>query len=185
MSKELPTDESMSALTQMGQQLYDAEQAVIDAEARLKHAKRKRDALATQAIPSALEEMGIESLTMTGGRKIEVKPILSVTPLAANRPRVMEEVTKQGAESIIKTTVSVPFGRGEQEAVKALLTKLQEDGLSAKLDTKIEPQTLKKHVKERLEAGLPVDTELFGVREFTQAKFTEGKPTEPVFDGEQ
>jgi len=184
MTENFPTDEQSSTLTALGQELLAAEQKVLDTEAAFKAAKRARDRIAMTAIPEAMEQMGVESLTMTGGRKIEVKPFLSVVPLAANRPRVLEELEAQGAGSLIKTTVSVPFGRGEGDKVKDLLTQLQEAGLQAKSESKVEPQTLKKHVRDRLKAGLPVDTELFGVKDLRRAEFTAGKPTEAVFDGE-
>lgn len=184
MSQPLPSDQSMSSLTTAGQALYDAEQKVLNLEARLKEAKKARDAIAMSSIPDLMAEMGIEEIKMTGGRKVEVKEVLSVTPKAADRPKVMEAVVEQGAGALIKTTVSVPFGRGEDEKVKALLTLLQDQGHQAKCDTKIEPSTLKKHVRERLESGLPVDQTLFGVRQFNIAKFSEGAPKEAIFEGE-
>lgn len=180
----LPSDASLSTLSQLGESLYKAEQTVLDLEARLKAAKRQRDYIAQQAIPEFLAENDIESISLTGGRRIDVKPILSVTPLAANRPLVYAEVEAKGDGNLIKRTVTVPLGKGEDEKLKQLLASLQEQGLDAKVDTKIEPSTLKKWVRNRLEKGLPVDKKLFGVRDFSRAEFTEGAPKVEHFEGE-
>ena len=169
----------------MGQLLYDAEQKVLDLDAQLKIAKRSRDYIAGTQIPEFMKDAEIEFIGMSGGRRVDIKEILAVQPLAANRPLVYAAVAEAGDGSLIKTTVSIPFGRGEQEKVKKLLATLQRAGLTPKCDTKIEPSTLKKWVKDRLAAGKPVDKDLFGVRDFSKATFTEGAPNESVFDGEQ
>ncbi len=184
MTDNLPTDESISALTQLGQDMFEAEESVLLLEAQLKQAKARLMFIATRSVPDVMAELKLESLTMTGGRKIDVKDKLAVQPPAANRPMVLQTLIEQGAGALIKTQVSVAFGRGQEDAVKALLNLLQEQGLAAKSESKVESSTLKKHIKDRLEQGLPVDTDLFGVWTGKEAKFTEGKPKPPVFDGE-
>ena len=179
----LPTDSELSSLSSLGQDLYEAEENVFQAEHELKIAKKKRDHIAHGLVPELMKELGVESISMTGGRKVDVKSILSVVPLAADRPMVLKHLEEQGAGSLIKTTVTVPFARGEDDKVKALLDLLQGRGLAGKLDKKVEPPTLKKHIKDRLAKGLPVPKE-FNVKEFFQAAFSEGKPKKPIFDDE-
>lgn len=184
MTQELPTDSALSTLSTLGQQLYEAEAEVLELKARLKQAEKKALRIATEDIPSALEEVGVRSIEMTGGRKIEIKETLSVKPKADNRPLVMQDLVERGAGNLIKTTVMVPFNRGEDEKVTELLKMLQTQGLQTKAETKVEPSTLRAHVKKLLEAGTPVDMELYGVRQFKRAIFSEGAPVEPIFDGE-
>jgi len=180
---DLPPDSEMSSLAALGQDLVAAEESVFLAEHKLKLAKAARDNIANVQIPDLMKELGVEFIGMAGGRRVDVKSILSVTPLAADRPLVFAELEKQGAGSLIKTTVSVPFGRGQDAEVQALLELLQDKGLAGKLDKKVEPQTLKKHVRDRLEEGLPIPA-CFNVKKFEQAVFTKGKPVAPVFDDE-
>lgn len=183
MTDSLPQDSELSSLSQLGEDLVEAENAVFLAEHKLKLAKSARDNIANTQIPELMKELGVEFIGLAGGRRVDVTPILSVTPLAADRPLVFAALEEQGAGALIKTTVSVPFGRGQDEKVKELLELLQTKGLAGKLDKKVEPQTLKKHVKERLLEGKPVPA-CFNVKKFDQAKFTKGKPTKPVFDDE-
>lgn len=180
----MPTDDSLSTLTELGNDLYDAETEVLRLEAELKRAKKRRDGIAQTDIPEAMKEVGLSMLQTTDGAKIELKDVLSVTPLKKNRPLVFKALEDQGAGNLIKTTVIVPFNKGEAAAIKELFKALRVLNRQAKEERKVESQTLKKHVKDRLEEGEEVDMELFGVRQFEIAHFSDGGPKPPVFEGE-
>lgn len=180
----LPSDSELSSLARAGQELFDAEKKVLDLEAQLKVAKKVRDAIAHVTVPELLGEIGIEQITMTGGREVSVKEYLSVSPLKDNRPLVLAALVEQGAGALIKSTVSVSFGRDSAEEVKRVNEMLQREGLTTKIDIKVEPATLKKHVKERLAKGEFVDQELFGVRTGAVAKFSKGAPKAQPFGDE-
>ncbi len=179
----IPTDCELSTLAKLGDDFYAAEAEVLRLGAELKRAMRLRDAIQNEEIPEAMAEIGVFEFR-TARSKFMLKEILSVKPKAANRPLVLHAVEKAGDGALIKTTVTVPFNRGEGEKVKALLAVIQDHGLQSKQDRKIEPSTLKKYVKDRLEKGVAVDMELFGVRTFKQAIFGDGAPEAPVFDDE-
>jgi hypothetical protein len=179
----LPSDQELSTLSRLSEDLYEAEAEVLRLEAELKRAKRRRDAIQCDEIPAAMEDIGVLEFR-TDKCKIELKPVLRVSPRKDNRPLVFREVEEAGDEAIIKSNVMVAFGRGKEEQTKELLDYLQKNGMQAKQERKIEPQTLKKWVKDRLERGEPVDMELFGVRQFKQAVFRDGAPEAPVFEEE-
>ena len=179
----IPLDSELSSLSSLGQDLYEAEEQIFLAANTLKVATAHRDNIANNLIPELMKELGVEEIKLTGGRKVSVKSILSATPLAADRPLVYAALEEQGAGALIKTTVSVPFGRGDEQKVMELLDVLQANGYAGKLAKKVEAPTLKKHVKDRLAEGLPVPA-CFNVKSFDRAEFTEGKPKKPAFDGE-
>ena len=183
MTDHLPTDAELSTLATLGDDLFEAEARVLRLEAELKVAKRRRDAIAHVEIPEAMEEIGVLEFR-TARSKFELKETLRVQPKADNRPLVLRAVEEAGDGALIKTTVSVPFNRGQDEQVAELLNQLQEMGLQNKQERKIEPSTLRKYVKDKLEAGEQVDMDLFGVTKFRQAIFGDGAPEAPVFEGE-
>jgi hypothetical protein len=100
---------------------------------------------------------------MADGSKITVKPFYSASIPEENRAQAYEWLRDHGYDDIIKNTISVRFGRGEDELSVRLLNLLGTQGYPAEQAQKIEPQTLKAWVKERVEKGQTVDTELFGV----------------------
>lgn len=180
---DTPTDNELSTLARLGEELYEAESEVLRLEAELKQAKVRRDRIQRDLIPEAMSEIGVLEFR-TANSKISVKEMLEVRPLVDNRPLVLKALEEQGAGALIKTTLSVPFNRGEDEAVKQACEILQQQGRQFKQERKVEPQTLKKHVRDRLKDGKPVDMELFGVSQFKKAIFEDGAPEAPIFDEE-
>jgi len=183
MNDSPPTDRELSSLAQLGNDLYEAEADVLRLDAELKRAKAKRDRIQHDLIPEAMAEIGVlEFRTATSHIKVEEK--LRVQPLKQNRPLVLQAVEEMGSGNLIKTTVSVPFNRGEDDRVEAALLALEEMGCQYKQERDIHPSTLRKFVSDLLKEGKPVDMELFGARKFKQAVFEDGAPEPPVFEDE-
>lgn len=179
----VPTDSTLSTLSQLGEDFYDAESEVLRLEALLKRAKTRRDNIQLTEIPEFLYEVGITEFA-TKDLKVKVSEMLQVTPKKENRPLVLAMLEKQGAGNLIKSLVTVQFNRGQDEKAKKIIALLREHDLAPKQEKKVESQTLKKHVKDRLEAGKVVDMDLFGAKQFKKASFVDGAPEPPVFDGE-
>ena len=78
------------------------------------------------------------------------------------RAQAYEWLREKGFDDIIKNTVSVRFGRGEDQLCEALLNLLREQNYPVEQAQKIEPQTLKAWVREMVERGSEFPTELFG-----------------------
>ena len=175
---------TLQQLRLLGEDLLHAEVEVLRLTARLKQAKAARDLISKTAVPEMLAEVGMKSIELLDGEKIEIKDILSVTPPKANRPKVIEHLIEKGEGGMIKTTVSIPFKVGEESDIKELILLLGEEGYACNQDTKVESSTLRSWVKKRLDEGLPVDTDLFGVYQAKEAHFTNNAPKEPIFDGE-
>jgi len=80
-----------------------------------------------------------------------------------NRAAAYEWLREHGYDDIIKNTVSVRFGRNEDQLCETLLNQLREQNYPVEQAQKIEPQTLKAWVREQVERGSEFPTELFGV----------------------
>jgi hypothetical protein len=105
----------------------------------------------------------MKSFKMEDGSSIEVKPFYSASISEARRAEAYEWLRQNGFDDIIKNTVSVRFGRGEDDLCSRLLNLLGEKGYPADQAEKIEPMTLKAWVREQVERGSEFPTELFGV----------------------
>ena len=66
-----------------------------------------------------------------------------------------------GAEDFIKNEISVRFGLNEDNKVKAVQADLDDRGFDTATRTWVEPMTLKKLLRERVEAGQEIDLEMF------------------------
>jgi hypothetical protein len=110
-----------------------------------------------------LQELGMADFTMADGSKITVKPFYSASIKEENRAQAYEWLRDNGYDDIIKNTVSVQFGRGEDGLCETLLNQLRQENYPVQQAQKIEPQTLKAWVREQVERGSEFPTELFGV----------------------
>ena len=75
-----------------------------------------------------------------------------------------------GLGDIIKNEISVSFGRNEDNKAADYAELAKSSGFQPTQKMKVEPMTLKALVRERLESGKEMPTEILGV-------FTENKPT--------
>ena len=92
----------------------------------------------------------------------EIKAFYGASIKDENRAQAYEWLRANGFDDIIKNTVSVRFGRGEDELCDTLLNILREKNYPVEQAQKVEPQTLKAWVREMVERGNVFPTNLFG-----------------------
>lgn len=174
-----------AAITDVGRtamELYEAELEVLRCEAALKKAQARVRDLSEKTLPDLLEEAKIAEVKLANGGVLSVEKKLNVSPLKANRPKVLQWLEETGHASKIKRAVRVTVGK-DPEKTEALVKELAADGFAdVEVDVWVEPATLTAHVRKCLEAGDELDMDLLGARTYSKAKIT-GAPA-PVFDGE-
>jgi len=99
---------------------------------------------------------------MDDGSSIEIKPFYGASIKAERQAEAFAWLREHGYDDIIKNTVSVRFGKGEDELCARLLQNLKGTGFIPEQVQKVEPMTLKAWVKEQVEKGREFPTELFG-----------------------
>ena len=155
-------DDQISGIAALAKRAKLLEKEVEELDDVLKERKDQLRKMLEETIPEALTELGMKSFTMADGSKIDVKPFYGASVPEARRAEAFEWLRSKGYDDIIKNTVSVRFGRGEDELCEKLLGLLGSEGFPAEQAEKIEPQTLKAWVREMTEQGNEFPTELFG-----------------------
>jgi hypothetical protein len=155
-------DDQITGIAALARRAKSLEKQIEDEETTLKGLKEQYRKLTEEAIPEALTEMGMSSFRMEDGSSIDVKPFYSASISEARRAEAFQWLRDHGFDDIIKNTVSVRFGRGEDELCNRLLGMLGQQGFPAEQSEKVEPSTLKAWVKERVTRGEEFPTELFG-----------------------
>jgi CRISPR/Cas system-associated protein Csm6 len=156
-------DEQLSGIGGLAKRAKLLEKEIEEIESVVKERKEQLSKLLEDTIPAALSELGMKSFKMEDGSSIEVKPFYSATIKDANRAAAYEWLREHNFDDIIKNTVSVRFGRGEDELCDGLLNLLREKNYPVEQAQKIEPQTLKAFVREQIERGSELPMEMFGV----------------------
>jgi len=156
-------NEDLSSVAALAKRAKVLEKEIDDLEKSLSERKEQQRKLLEESIPNMLSELGMKDFSMADGSKITVKPFYSASIPEEKRAEAYEWLRDNGFDDIIKNTVSVRFGRGEDELCDQLLNLLREQNYPVEQAQKIEPQTLKAWVREQVERGNAFPTELFGV----------------------
>jgi F0F1-type ATP synthase delta subunit len=155
-------DNDLQGIAQMARRAKSLEKEIEDYEAELKQRKEQFRKLTEEAIPEALTGLGLKSFKMEDGSSIEVKAFYSASITEARRAEAFQWLRENGYDDIIKNTISVRFGRGEEALCAQAVATLREGGYPVEQAEKVEPMTLKAWVKEQVEKGREFPSELFG-----------------------
>jgi hypothetical protein len=157
------SDESVTGIAGLAKKAKMLEKEIEDLGASLKEKEEQYRNLTEVSIPEAMAEAGMKKFVMADGSLIDVKPFYGASISKARQAEAFKWLRDNGFDDIIKNTVSVRFGRKEDELAARMIQLLRQQGFLPEQTEKVEPQTLKAWVKERVEKGQPVDSELFGV----------------------
>jgi len=155
-------NEDLSSVGALAKRAKELEKEIEELETVTKERKEQQRKLLEDTIPAMLSELGMKSFKMADGSLIDIKPFYSASIREENRAKAYEWLRDNGFDDIIKNTVSVRFGRGEDGLCDTLLNQLREQNYPVEQAQKIEPQTLKAWVREQVERGNEFPTELFG-----------------------
>ena len=132
-------------------------------EEYLKQKKKDLEQISGEAIPTMLSEMGLSYLKLADGSSVEVKTNYSATITLANKEKAFNWLRENGLGDIIKNELTVSFGRNEDNKAAQYAELAKGQGYQPTQKLKVEPMTLKALVRERIEAGKPLPTEIFNV----------------------
>ena len=132
-------------------------------EQNIKNTKKEFEHLSGEVIPTMMAEMGLSHLKLMDGSSVDVKPHYSATITQANKEAAFNWLRNNGLGDIIKNEISVSFGRNEDTRAADYAELAKGHGFSPTQKLKVEPMTLKALVRERIEAGKEMPTEIFNV----------------------
>lgn len=139
------------------------EQRVEDLTADLKRAQQDLANISGEVLPAALAEHGLTELKMADGSKVTVATVISASISKERSPAAHEWLRDNGFGDLIKNTVSINFGKGEDEKAGELIRELEGDGYNVDQKEAVHPSTLKAFCKEQIEKGSEIPSDLFGI----------------------
>ena len=160
------------ALSDQVIKLRDLEDEIKVAEESLKQLKKQADTLSGEVIPTMMTEMNISTMKLADGSAIEVKPVYGASIPADKKEEAFNWLRKEGLGDLIKNEVTVSFGRNEDNKAADYAVLAQGQGYQPTQKLKVEPMTLKALVRERVEKGLDMPSDLFNVFAGNRTKIT-------------
>ena len=155
--------------------LKKLEDELAEVEAHVKELKKQIDMVGGEVIPTMMQEMNISTMKLADGSAVEVKPVYGASIPVAKKEEAYTWLRENGLGDLIKNEISVAFGRNEDNKAMAYATLAQGQGYEPIQKLKVEPMTLKALVRERLESGQEMPSDLFNVFAGNRTKITRSK----------
>ena len=162
--------DNIQSLADQVENLEEVVRTIENHEEHLKNLKKKRDHISGEVIPTMMSEMGLAELKLHDGSHLKVSTSYRATITEANKEAAFNWLRENGLGDIIKNEILVSFGRNEDNKAADYAELAKGQGFQPTQKMKVEPMTLKALVRERIEAGKEMPTEIFGV-------FSENKTT--------
>ena len=148
--------DQVERLEAMQKQLEIQEEAIKEKKKQIQH-------ISGEVIPTMMSEMGLAELKLHDGSHLKVSTPYKAHISEANKEMAYNWLRENGLGDIIKNEISVSFGRNEDNKAADYAELAKGQGFQPTQKMKVEPMTLKALVRERIEAGKEMPTEIFGV----------------------
>ena len=162
--------ENIQSLADQVERLEGLLSRIEMSEDNLKNLKKEYQRISGEVIPTMMSEMGLSELKLQDGSHLKVATSYRATITEANKEAAFNWLRNNGLGDIIKNEISVSFGKSEDNKAADYAELAKGQGFQPTQKMKVEPMTLKALVRERIEAGKEMPTEIFGV-------FSENKTT--------
>ena len=173
--EDLDSVNEAGSLAEQVVKLQKLEAELLVKEAEAKELKRKVDLVSSEVIPTMMQEMNISTLKLADGTSVEVKPVYGASIPADKKEDAYTWLRENGLGDLIKNEVTVAFGRSEDNKAQQYAVLAQGQGYEPVQKLKVEPMTLKALVRERVEAGLDMPSDLFNLFTSNRTKITRNK----------
>ena len=162
--------ENIQSLADQVEKLEDLEARLKLQEDEIKGTKAQIQKVSGDIIPTMMSEMGLAELKLHDGSHLKVSTSYKAHITEANKEAAFNWLRENNLGDIIKNEISVSFGNNEDNKAADYAELAKSQGLQPTQKMKVESMTLKALVRERIEAGKEMPTEIFGV--FPQTKTT-------------
>ena len=163
ISKEIGVDDdNLATLSAYAIEQAGIEDSIAQLEEQLKARKGELQKLKTEIIPDFMDEVGMESFTLSSGATIKVEPFYQCSIPKDRKDEAFKWLTDNGYEDLIKVGVTFSFGKSQYDEAVELCRVLDELGYSTVPVLSVHPMTLKGWVRMMAEEAEEFPLDLFG-----------------------
>lgn len=126
-SVEKVDQDGLKSVAGISRQILQTETTIDDLSSNSRRQKQLLK-LTDEELPAMLNEMGISRFTLDDGSEVVVKQTFGGSITQANKAEAFAWLRDHGHDDIIKNTISVRFGRGEDDQATEFLTVAENQG---------------------------------------------------------
>lgn len=168
--------DSLKQISALAALLREGHAAVESATEKLSTLKAEVRKLEEEDLPELMRELGLSEIKLEDGSSVKVVDEVDCHISIERRAAAHAWLTDNGFGGLIKSALTVEFGRNEHEEALAAAAKIQDLlGRGSTFNESVHASTLKAFIKEQMAAGVTIPTEMFGIRPYAKAKLTKPK----------
>lgn len=168
-------DVNLSAVEKLVEGLLQKEKELGELEEKVSFKKKEIDDLKTRTIPDAMGKLKQVKVDYGGVTwTVSVEPVIRANIAKENRPKAFEWMDSSGHGDLIKTEITMSYGRNELPQAKQTIEKLKVMGIAAELNQDVHWATLNAFAKEQLNKGMEFP-DFIGIYEGKTTKVKHGK----------
>ncbi len=175
LAEQPPAEEDLETLNLLVQEILDLEQGIEEHQNAINLASLRLKQVQEELIPEIMTRTRMKILGMEDGSALEIKDEVYASIPKDRTNEAFKWLREHKFGDLIKNTLTIRFGKGQDKLVKGIVTFVTKSGLSPDRKEEVHHQTLKAWVKERLEAGEIIPKDLFGVYEQKKAVLKKAK----------
>ena len=153
-------------------ELKNLEDEIANAEKSVSKLKEQAKALSQFEIPEMMEKMHITKLKLKDGESVEIKKIYGASIPQEHQEAAFTWLRNNDLGDIIKNDITVTFGRGEDNKASVYADLAKGQGYEPVQKIGVHAMTLKAVVRERLESGREMPSDLFKTYAGNSTKIT-------------
>jgi hypothetical protein len=149
-------------LSDLIRQTTSLSKTIDSLEEEVKNLKAKRQSYLFDLIPAKMTEIGMDKVVVDGNSVSLASFVQATMPKdPIDKQKAIAHLRDIGCEDFIKNQVQISFGINEDNHARSIQAELEDKGLDTTSRTWVEPATLKKLVRERIESNQNIDLDLF------------------------
>lgn len=159
----------LERIVSLAEELVAQQKEVDEINEKLKSAKAHALRLEREDLPTLMAEVGLSEITLTDGSKVQIKEDLDAKITDKTRNDALRWLLDNGFGGLIKTNVSLAFGRGDHDTAAEVRDRLAQEYDGVELKEDVHHSTLKAFIRERMAAGDSIPMDLFNVYPYNKA----------------
>jgi len=149
-------------LSDLIRQTTSINKTIDSLEEEVKSLKAKRQSYLYDLIPAKMTELGMDKVVVEGNSVSLTSFVQATMPKdPIDKQKAIAHLREIGCEDFVKNQVQISFGINEDNQARSIQAELDDKGLNTTARTWVEPATLKKLVRERVESNKSIDLDLF------------------------
>lgn len=156
---------ALDRLKKMAAEAIDNEAFIKSLEETLSEAKMKLHHARTKILPDMMAEVGLTSFSLDDGTEFSIDNFVSgsLPKSVEGKAAAINWLEQNDASSLIKSDITVSFGRNQHNEFVNLREQLREKEYDMETSVGVHAGTLASFVREKLEHGDEVPLELLGM----------------------